>query len=162
MSEVNEAREESDDIDFEKVAIPMLEVFDTKSAALDSERTGAHRFAERAVSASLPEVVEQPAELSEASEEVVPQEERKRRSAWSEEPSTEQQMLTDIDTVRLVKPQADVLRLSNPEELKKWNDILTKADGGAPSIVITESERNFYEGSYVIYVSFSRVEYKKI
>ncbi len=134
----------------------------------ESEVMGAHRFATRADVPAEAAPVEPVAEVAaeeeddDEGEEDAPRRTPRIDSGWAATPSISSQAMRAPDTVRLAGLQSAVLNLSEPADLKRWNDILACTEGDSASMMITESERNFHNGTYVLFVTYGRLEYKRI
>lgn len=82
---------------------------------------------------------------------------------WSRSPSVRNQMQQHPQTVRYANPETKILNLSKSEELKEWNRIQQGcASIEAPSLAITEVEKQQHDGSWTVYVTYSEVHYMEL
>lgn len=56
-------------------------------------------------------------------------------------------------------PKADVFCVSEPDELKRYNELLSKCNPTGPSIEIISQDKEFYEGKFYVYVEYCNVWY---
>lgn len=56
--------------------------------------------------------------------------------------------------------RADVYKLENKEQLAEYNKLLESASLEDPSVVIVETERKFFNGNFVIMVTWCPVMYR--
>lgn len=63
------------------------------------------------------------------------------------------------DSIKRSAPIADVFRISDPEELTRYNSLLAKCDPVDPSIEIISQDKQFYAGEFFVYVEYCKVWY---
>ena len=85
------------------------------------------------------------------------------RAKWGDAPSVRNQMLDHPSTVRLADPETKILDLSKPADLKEYNRIQKAAsDEEAPTLAITEVERQQTDGSWTALITFHQVQYQQL
>lgn len=128
----------------------------------EPETMGSHRFSER-VEVTPPTTDKKDGDDDEDEEDEDPTRPPRRRDGeWSSIPSVTDQMIRAPESVRFVGQRAAVYNLSDTVDLDKWNAILELTEGSEASMVIMDSERNFYNGSYVLFATVARIEYRRI
>ena len=82
---------------------------------------------------------------------------------WSAEPSMPEQMQRHPASVRMGAPFTAILNLSKTEDLAELNRVqaLCHEPRGARA-VITEKERQFYEGAWHVILTYAPIQYQKI
>ena len=84
-------------------------------------------------------------------------------SKWLGRPSVRTQMQEYAQTVRLVNPETMLLNLAVPDELKEFNRIQrASSDQEAPTLAITEIEKQKYEGTWTVLLTFCEVQYMQL
>ena len=79
---------------------------------------------------------------------------------WGSRPSIRGQMGEQPATVRLANPETKILSLSKPADLAEYNRIQkAAADPEAPTLAISALDKQPYEGSWVVLITFQEVQY---
>jgi len=79
---------------------------------------------------------------------------------WGSKPSIREQMTEKPSSVRLVNPETKILTLSKPADLAEYNRLLkASADPEAPTLAISVLEKQPYEGSWVVFITYQEVQY---
>ena len=79
---------------------------------------------------------------------------------WGSRPSIRGQMAEQPATVRLANPETKILSLSKPADLAEYNRIQkAAADPEAPTLAISALDKQPYEGSWVVLITFQEVQY---
>jgi hypothetical protein len=88
---------------------------------------------------------------------------RPAENEWVSKPTVRHQARLYPDSVRHVDPETKVLNLSSAPQLAELNRIQkAAADPEAPTLYIAEMAKQPFEGSWVVYVTFYKVQYCKI
>lgn len=77
---------------------------------------------------------------------------------WSETPVFEGQY-SDARLCKRDAPTAVTFDLSEPDQLKAYNDLLAKLDPNGPGVEIIAEDRQFYRGKFVVFVIYTKVWY---
>lgn len=64
------------------------------------------------------------------------------------------------DQIKRGELKHGVFNLSNEEDAKKYEEIISKTSPANPSIEITVQDRHFYRGSFYVYLEYCPVYYK--
>ena len=82
---------------------------------------------------------------------------------WSDVPDVANQ-IQEPDAYRLGKQEVMVFDLSKPEDLTKYNELLTNSASAKANIAILEEDRKFGEKSesFKVYVKVQHVQFKKL
>lgn len=84
-------------------------------------------------------------------------------SGWGKKPTRRRQMVDYPETIRFVNPTAAILDLTDKDQLKTYNKLLSRAaDREAPEIIITERETQKHDGGWTLLLEYSTVEYQQI
>lgn len=84
-------------------------------------------------------------------------------ASWGSRPTVRRQMQEHPHTVRLVNPETKVLNLADPAALKEFNRIQRcSSDLEAPTLAITELEKQQHEGTWSVFVTFCEVQYMQL
>ena len=88
---------------------------------------------------------------------------RKAPVKWGPEPVVKHQFEEYPDTVRLRDPTTVVYDLSKPSDVEAYNKIrrAERAEGG-PRVAVVDYERQFYEGRWVVLITYEKVEYQQL
>jgi hypothetical protein len=79
---------------------------------------------------------------------------------WGSKPSIRGQMAEQPSSVRLVNPETKILTLSKPADLAEYNRLLkASADPETPTLAISVLEKQPYEGSWVVFITYQEVQY---
>ena len=85
------------------------------------------------------------------------------KEVWGREPSVVGQMVDHPTTVRYLPMQVKVFNLNVKEEADAYGDLWAKfTDVKSPRVRISETDRQFHEGVYHVFVMFQEVEYKQL
>jgi hypothetical protein len=83
--------------------------------------------------------------------------------AWRSAPSVRNQAVKYPDTIRLADPETKILNLSDTAQLAEYNRIQkASADQDTRTLAITELDRQIFEGSWVVFITFFKVQYREI
>lgn len=95
-------------------------------------------------------------EIEEITEEVT-------EANWFSQPTVKDQIIRYPESVRMVDPETKVLSMSNPAHVAELNRIQkASADPIARTLAITEYERQTFEGSWTVFLTFCKVQYRKM
>ena len=82
---------------------------------------------------------------------------------WYPQPTVKDQIIRYPDSVRLVDPETKVLNMSNPAHVAELNRIQkASANPIARTLAISEYERQTFEGSWTVFLTFCKVQYRKM
>lgn len=82
---------------------------------------------------------------------------------WFSQPTVKDQIIRYPESVRMVDPETKVLSMSNPAHVAELNRIQkASADPIARTLAITEYERQTFEGSWTVFLTFCKVQYRKM
>lgn len=85
------------------------------------------------------------------------------KTRWLPTPSVRNQMVEHPLTVRYANPETKVLSLSKPEDLREFNRIQkASSDIEAPTLSITELEKQQHAGSWTVLITFYEVQYTQL
>ncbi len=79
---------------------------------------------------------------------------------WQERPSVQNQLALFPDSSRIKCKRSVVYNLSDKNELREWNELLDRAEEG--SVMITDRDRQFFEGAYHMYALVVYYQFKKL
>jgi hypothetical protein len=98
-----------------------------------------------------------------ADEEEAEAEEEARTAEWGPQPTVRDQFLRHPDSVRLADPETKVLNLSDKAQLDEFNRIQrASSDPEKPTLSIVELEKQPFQGSWTVLVTFSKVQYRRL
>lgn len=108
---------------------------------------------------SMPKLVETPEEDKPKPEPAVEFIDDQERPVWQDRPSVkDQQNIPGMCREKYRK--AVVLDLSDTQQLNEWNEYLDYARKGEGTVA--DVERQFFEGRFVVYAIFIKLEFKKL
>lgn len=81
---------------------------------------------------------------------------------WQSKPSVPDQFIKHNETIRGVNPTTVVLDLREPGDLDKLNEIQNRTVGDNPTAAIMVMERQQFEGSWSVYLTYETIEYQKL
>lgn len=84
-------------------------------------------------------------------------------SEWSDQPSVADQLRRFPSSVKLDAPETEILNLSEPEDLKRYNALQKEAHPGKfAARVISHQETKFHEGAWHTLVTHQKLLYQKL
>lgn len=101
-------------------------------------------------------------------EEVAPEEvaaaQKKRPSTaqWGPAPSVPDQFSKLPDTVRRSKIETLMTDVTDEAQLKHWNSLQQRSLDASPTVMLSQVERQFYEGKWLILATVTTLEYQQI
>ena len=82
---------------------------------------------------------------------------------WGSKPSVSNQAVRYPESVRMGELTSYVLDLSKPKDLETYNEFQREAsDLTAPSLTITQNDRQFYEGKWCVFLTTAVIQYQQI
>lgn len=79
---------------------------------------------------------------------------------WSSTPTYQDQFEKFPNTCRLKGPSIQVFNLNSAQDVNRLNNLLARCrPETAPEIVIIERSKQFYEGTWSVYVEYMEIEY---
>jgi hypothetical protein len=85
------------------------------------------------------------------------------KDVWLKDPSVVGQMIEHPTTVRYLPMQVKVFNLSDAKDAEEYGALWAKfTDVKGPRVRISETDRQFYEGTYHVFIMFQDVEYKQL
>jgi hypothetical protein len=90
------------------------------------------------------------------------QHETSSRGTWLNRPSVRNQAINHPDTVRMVNPVTRLIDPQDENQLAEFNRIQMESSKEAPTLAITTLDRQFFEGKWFIFMTYSTVEYLKL
>jgi len=81
---------------------------------------------------------------------------------WGPSPSVPDQFSKLPSTVRRRKVETLMTDVANEAQLQHWNSLQQRALDPSPTIVLSQVERQFYEGKWLILATVTTLEYQQI
>ena len=81
---------------------------------------------------------------------------------WGPAPSVPEQFSKLPDTVRRSKIETLMTDVTDEAQLKHWNSLQQRSLDSSPTVMLSQVERQFYEGKWLILATVTTLEYQQI